>query len=73
LIQPIANKVQKNLRKLRKAKYFSITLDCISDVSHQEQLTVILRFAQCDAGENKNIVLTEALLGYFQVSDGLGK
>lgn len=32
----------------KRNKFYSIILDCIPDISHQEQLTVILRFVDCN-------------------------
>jgi len=49
LIQFIAKEVEKeNQKKLMISKYYAIILDCTPDFSNQEQLTVILRFVECD-------------------------
>lgn len=45
LIQILSNAIkEKILTSARKAKYFSIILDCTPDVSHLEQMTMIIRF-----------------------------
>ena len=46
-------------------------LDCTPDVSHEEQLTVILRFVQCD--EEQGAIVKEAFFGYLRVKDSSGK
>ena len=50
LIKLLATEVEKeNLQQLKLAKYFSIILDCTPDMSHHEQMSVILRYVLCNA------------------------
>ena len=46
-------------------------LDCTPDVSQEEQLTVILRFVQCN--EEQGAIVKEAFFGYLKVEDSSGK
>ncbi|CAM1326808.1 Uncharacterised protein r2_g3576 [Pycnogonum litorale] len=51
IIQLMANKVRKSiLDDLRKAGYFSLSVDSTPDLSHVDQLTVIVRYVSPDDG-----------------------
>lgn len=34
--------------QVKKGKYYSVIMDCIPDLSHKEQLSVVLRIVNCD-------------------------
>lgn len=47
LIQLISSKVLKEIMLgIKNSKYYTVLLDCTPDISHQEQMTVILRFVE---------------------------
>ena len=72
LINIVAKKVEKELMtQLTKAKYYALSLHCTPDISHKEQMTVILRFVQCD--EKDGVIVKEAFLGYLIVDDSTGR
>ena len=49
LIDIVAKKVEKELMtQLTKAKHYALSLSCTPDISHEEQMTVILQFVQCE-------------------------
>lgn len=45
IINLLAKKIRLHILKcLKKAKYYSIVLDCTPDISNKEQMTMIFRF-----------------------------
>ena len=72
LIDIVAKKVEKELMtQLTKAKYYALSLDCTPDIFHQEQMTVILRFVQCD--KENGVTVKKAFLEYLRVDDSTGR
>ena len=72
LIDIVAKKVEKELMtQLTKAKYYALSLDCTPDISHKEQMTVILRFVQCD--EEDGVTVKETFLVYLRVDNSIGR
>ena len=71
LIELLATEVEKeNLQQLKLAKYFSLILDCTPDMSHHEQMSVILRYVLCN---EEAAVVKETFFGYLRISDSTGK
>ena len=56
---------------LNSAKYYSIILDCTPDVSHEEQITVVVRFVNFDV--NGRVQIKEHFLGFCSISDTTGE
>ncbi|XP_065645556.1 zinc finger MYM-type protein 1-like [Hydra vulgaris] len=68
LIRLLATEIEsKNLSKVKIAKYYSIILDCTPDVSHKEQMSIILQSVTCTPGVGIDIY--ENFFGYLTVND----
>lgn len=69
-IQLISNEVcQIIVSKIKKAKYFAVILDCTPDISHQEQMTLVLRCVDID---EKSVNIVEHFVGFIVVDESTG-
>nr|XP_008105126.1 PREDICTED: zinc finger MYM-type protein 1 [Anolis carolinensis] len=68
----LAGKIQNNiLQQLHEATYYSIILDCTTDISNTEQMTLVVRFVKCEANEDASI--KEHFLGFVPVANPSGE
>lgn len=72
LIGCIGEKVlQYMLKEIKQAKYYSIILDCTPDMSHIEQLSVIVRMVSVDDTDTPTV--KEHFMGFLQVESSTGE
>lgn len=59
------------VERIKNAKYFSIIVDCTPDISHKEQMSVVIRGVQ--AIEGKGAQIFEHFLKFIEVHDTTGR
>lgn len=80
LIKLLSEKVKdKNITDIKIAKYFSVLLDCTPDLSHQEQLSLVIRFVKIEnnvaatKNENGGVSVEEHFIEFLDVKSTTGK
>ncbi|XP_076944684.1 uncharacterized protein LOC143615449 [Bidens hawaiensis] len=71
LIFMIAEEIKKEIiKQIKEAKYYSIILDCTTDSSHLEQMTIIVRYLKLSSN---SVTVEKSFLGFLNVNDSTGK
>jgi hypothetical protein len=58
------------IRKIEESKYFSVILDCTPNISHQEQMSLIIRYVDTSSDY---VHVEESFLGLLDINDTTGQ
>ncbi|XP_077676129.1 uncharacterized protein LOC144266570 [Eretmochelys imbricata] len=71
LIMLMSDKVRDKIVSLiTLAKYFAIILDCTPDISHQQQMLLVVRFVEIS--DSAQITVKESFITFLEVEDTTG-
>lgn len=66
IISLVGDKISEEIaRQVKKAKYFSVIMDCTPDISHTKQLSIVLRVLKC--GPSVGASISEHFTGFVDV------
>lgn len=73
-ISLMGRQVKLNIvKKIKRAKYFSVIMDCTPDVSHQEQTSLTIRYVNEDPGQDGTIRVEESFINYRVIKESTGE
>ncbi|XP_043354497.1 zinc finger MYM-type protein 1-like [Dermochelys coriacea] len=71
VIMLMSDKVRDNIVSLvTLAKYFAVILDCTPDISHQEQMSLVVRFVNIN--DSAQITVKKSFITFLEVEDTTG-